>query len=80
MSWCRRLYLQVTLSTFHCCLAGGPNPFINKTDMSFAVRATNGTAPQLDFTLINSHFPVVRFYCPLVLQGVGLFINLLGQP
>ena len=36
--------------------------------MSFAVRATNGTAPQLDFTLINSRFPVVR-HCRLYMHA-----------
>ena len=33
---------------------------MNKTDISFAIKMTYGTVPQLDFTLINSQNPVVR--------------------
>ncbi len=72
------LRLCLLLSTSQWFPAGGPNPFINKTDMSFAVRATNGTAPQLDFTLINSRFPVVLLFYPSELHRAGMLINWLG--
>ena len=49
----------------------GPNPFINHTSLSFATRkeqvkgAANETAPpQLDITLLNSKFPVVKPHIP----------------
>lgn len=45
----------------------GPNPFVNHTSLSFATKleavpgsANETAAPQLDITLLNSKFPVVR--------------------
>ena len=67
--------LCVVLSAFRWCPADGPNPFINKTDMRFAVRATNGTAPQLDFTLINSRFSVARCQWSQVLGSAESMVS-----